>query len=243
LIVDDEEGIRLFISGELKQSGYEVQEANSAENALLILEREQFDVILLDLRMTGMSGTRVMGQIKQTWPETQIIILTAFATVDSAIEAVRQNAFDYLRKPCDIEVIMQTIERALEEKQALAQERLWREQIQAVTESSGPLAGAELIHTGQLVLDRGARRVTVAGRPVALTPTEYELLSLLAFSLGQPVSLETLIRQGLGYNPQEVNNQDTIRVYISRLRRKLGADYILIARTGGYLLAKLPTVA
>ncbi len=100
LIVDDEEAVRFFAADGLAQAGWEVDEAGSGEAALALLENISCDVILLDLRMAGMDGLTVMRQVKEHWPETMIIIMTAYASIDSAIEAVRQGAFDYLQKPC-----------------------------------------------------------------------------------------------------------------------------------------------
>lgn len=237
LIVDDEEGIRLFLSDELRQAGYRVEEADSAENALSLLEKDCYDVLLLDLRLGGMDGVRLMRQVKESWPKTEIIILTAFATIDSAVEAVRYNAFDYLRKPCNANEVVRSVGAAWEQKQAAER--------QPASGDAEPFWNTSdtVVRTGQLLLDYGARRVTLAGRPLSFTPTEYELLFLLGRSLGRPVSLEKLIREGLGYDPDEPGNQDTIRVYISRLRRKLGPNYILTTRIGGYMLAKLPPVS
>jgi DNA-binding response OmpR family regulator len=82
----------------------------------------------------------------------------------------------------------------------------------------------------------------LAGQPVWLTPTEYNLLEILAKSIGQPIPLNRLVQEGLGYDPNDTQLQETLRVHISHLRQKLGPGYILTVRGGGYVLASMPTI-
>jgi DNA-binding response OmpR family regulator len=86
----------------------------------------------------------------------------------------------------------------------------------------------------------GSHSVSLNGQRLSLTPTEYELLELLAKTPGQAVAIEQLIKEGLGYQSGDPQAQETLRVHISRLRRKLGSDYILTIRGGGYALADIP---
>jgi two-component system, OmpR family, response regulator len=237
LIVDDEEALRFFTADSLARAGWYVNEADSGEAALTMLTETVYDVILLDLRMVGIDGITVMRRVKEQWPETIIIIMTAYASVDSAIESVRQGAFDYLQKPCTVNDIIACVNRALAKKQTL--EPSDHTDLQAKTWPPA-LPANDVIRSGQLVIEPGAHAVTWAGQPVSLTPTEYALLALLAESLGQSISLERLIQEGLGYDSHDSQAQETLRVHISRLRRKLDPAYIMTVRGGGYALAKLP---
>jgi DNA-binding response OmpR family regulator len=240
LIVDDEEAVRFFTTDGLSRAGWQVYEADSGETALSIMEETPCDVMLLDLRMAGMDGLVVMRQTKERWPETMIIIMTAYASIDSAIEAVRQGAFDYLRKPCSVDDIITCANQALAEKEKLNHQRRLARRTDAK-----PVAASDLGHkiqTGALEIDLGSHTVSLADQPISLTPTEYGLLEILAQALGQPTSLKRLIEEGLGYDPNDPQAQETLRVHVSRLRRKLDARYILTVRGGGYALANIPSI-
>jgi DNA-binding response OmpR family regulator len=243
LIVDDEEAVRFFISDALSRVGWQVYEAESGEAALAMLKKATYDVMLLDLRMPGMDGLTVMRHAKERWPEVMIIIMTAYASIDSAIEAVRQGAFDYLRKPCSVEDIMACVKRAVAKKQTLDRQGQVIHQTSAEPATTATPGLENSVQSGALKIDLGSHTVSLAGRSIPLTPTEYGLLELLAEIPGQPISLKRLIEEGLGYDPNDPQAQETLRVHISRLRRKLEAQYILTVRGGGYALANIPPVS
>ncbi len=242
LVVDDEEAIRFFTSYGLTKADWQVYEVDSGEAALTWLEANTCDVILLDLQMAGIDGLSVMRQVKNKSPEIMIIIMTAFASIDSAIEAVRQGAFDYLQKPCVLDDIIDCANRAIAEKAKLDQQRELVRQAETLSSddprviSSAPL----IIKTGSLVIELGSHAVSLMDQTLSLTPTEYELLELLAKTPGQPIPIEQLVIEGLGYQSGDPQAQETLRVHISRLRRKLGSGYILTIRGGGYALADIP---
>jgi DNA-binding response OmpR family regulator len=240
LIVDDEEAVRFFITEGLTRVGWQAREADSGEAALAAMEQWPSDVMLLDLRMKGMDGLAVMRQTKERWPDTMIIIMTAYASLDSAIEAVRQGAFDYLRKPCSVEDIIACVNRAIAQKQLPHPHPAVP--LMVATSEAMPVS-THHIRSGRLDIDLGSRMVLWAAQPVLLTPTEYGLLALLAETPGQSVPMNRLIEEGLGYNPTDLQAQETLRVHISRLRRKLDPKYILTVRGGGYALANIPPVA
>lgn len=241
LIVDDEEAVRFFIADALSRAGWEVQEADSGEAALAALSEQSFDVMLLDLRMPGMGGLAVMRQAKERWPDVMIIIMTAYASLDSAIEAVRQGAFDYLRKPCSVDDIMSCVNRAMAKKET--QTRQAQLNPETLPSSSVATTSATMIHSGTLKIDLGSHTVLLNDAQIPLTPTEYGLLEILAETPGQPISLKSLIEDGLGYDSTDPQAQETLRVHISRLRRKLESKYILTVRGGGYALANIPPLS
>ncbi len=100
LVIDDEDSICYFLERFLSREGYQVVAASSGEAALARLASTEFDVVLLDLKMKGVSGLDVLADLRQRWPATSIIILTAHASLESAVEALRHGAHDYLFKPC-----------------------------------------------------------------------------------------------------------------------------------------------
>ncbi|MFI5020498.1 MAG: response regulator [Alphaproteobacteria bacterium] len=99
LVVDDDEVVRLSYQRSLQAARYNVEAVLSGEDALQALEHKGFDVVLLDLRMPGMDGMSVLKAIKRTWPKSEVVVITGYPTVESAKEAVRLGAYDYLAKP------------------------------------------------------------------------------------------------------------------------------------------------
>src|SRR3954453_14052175 len=112
LFADDESHLRDLMQMELPRMGHEVTVCPDGASALRALEKGSYDAALLDLRMPGMTGIEVLGKIRQLNPDTQVVILTGHATVDTAVQALRLGAFDYLTKPCkwaELEVILNRV--------------------------------------------------------------------------------------------------------------------------------------
>ena len=116
LIVDDEEVVRLSHARVLSNSWCRVKTAGNGPEALRALERESFDVVLLDLRMPEMSGLEVLRLIKERWPESEVVIITGYASIDTAKEAVRLGAYDYLAKPLDPDQVITATHGAVRQK-------------------------------------------------------------------------------------------------------------------------------
>ncbi len=129
LFADDEAHLRDLMQMELPRLGHEVTVCPDGASALRALEKGPYDAALLDMKMPGLTGIEVLGKIKQISPETEVVILTGHATVDTAVQALRLGAFDYLTKPCkwaELEVILCRIaeRRALENKTVALETRL-----------------------------------------------------------------------------------------------------------------------
>jgi len=116
LLVDDEVGIRTLLRWELGAEGLDIVEAADGADALDVLEDQSFDVIISDVRMPGMSGLDVLRGARQRSPETEVIISTGYADLDSAVECVRNGAFDLLHKPYDTRELVSSVARALERR-------------------------------------------------------------------------------------------------------------------------------
>ena len=114
LVVDDEAGHRMMVRAVMQDQGFEVLEAANGEQCLEILEKERVEVVLLDMKMPGMEGIQVLERISRMQARTQVVMLTAFGSVGSAVEAMKKGAFDYLTKPADIEELKSVIHRAYE---------------------------------------------------------------------------------------------------------------------------------
>jgi two-component system response regulator HydG len=114
LVVDDEESHRIMLRAVLKEEGYDVSEASDGADAVKAVEQEPFDLILLDIRMRTMDGIEALSEIRKISPLVPVLIMTAYASVKTAVEALKAGAFEYLTKPLDIEELKILIEKALE---------------------------------------------------------------------------------------------------------------------------------
>ncbi|HRY98259.1 MAG TPA: sigma-54 dependent transcriptional regulator, partial [Bacteroidales bacterium] len=112
LIVDDEESVRDSLSNWFTEDGYRVAAAEHARKALSMLQNERFDIILADLKMPGMDGLEMLRRIRTLDSEAVVIVMTAFATVDTAVQALKDGAFDYITKPFDPDDLSHLIRNA-----------------------------------------------------------------------------------------------------------------------------------
>ena len=113
LIADDEDGLRWVLEKGFRGAGYQVTAVKDGTAALRESEAQPFDLILLDIRMPGLDGLTLLGQIREKHPEAQVVIMTAHGTVETAIQAMQRGAYDYLAKPFDLDEALLLTERAL----------------------------------------------------------------------------------------------------------------------------------
>jgi DNA-binding NtrC family response regulator len=140
LIVDDELSVRGSLAEWFKEDGFLVETAEDGQAALRAMERGPYDIVLLDLKMPGMDGISVQKRIRVIDPEATIIILTAYASVQTAVEALKLGAFDYVTKPVDPDDLSNLVRNALRTR-ALAEENVrLKEKVSELTESTPILA-------------------------------------------------------------------------------------------------------
>lgn len=123
LVVDDEESLRITTAAIFENEGYVVDTAASGDEAIDLLNKEDYDLVLTDLHMEGGDGLSVLNQIRRQAPLTISVVLTGFASVESAIAALQEGAYDYLVKPCDIESMKHTIRRGVEHRRLMLAEQ------------------------------------------------------------------------------------------------------------------------
>jgi len=119
LVVDDEKVIREGSRDVLTPDGFEVMLAENGELGLQIIEKAHFDVILLDLMMPGLSGFDVLSHVKALHPDTSIIVITGYATIENSIEAMKKGAFDFIPKPFSPDQLRVVVSKAIEHTGAL----------------------------------------------------------------------------------------------------------------------------
>jgi DNA-binding NtrC family response regulator len=117
LVIDDEQGYRALLEWKLKARGLQIETVKNGEEALARLNAGGFDVVVTDLTMPKGDGLWVLEEIKKRWPATEVIIITGFGTVETAVRAMKLGAFDVIIKPFDLEPFLQTLLLALAKKQ------------------------------------------------------------------------------------------------------------------------------
>jgi DNA-binding NtrC family response regulator len=117
LVVDDEDIVRTSCSRTLSPEGYEVRLAKNGAEGLKMANEERFDLVLTDLKMPDMDGIEVLRIIKEQWPETAVIIVTGYQTVDTAVKAIKLGAYDYIEKPFTPDALITAVREALTNKQ------------------------------------------------------------------------------------------------------------------------------
>ena len=132
LVVDDDASVRNFIAAALTEAGHSVAVAEDGQRAIEMVRGETFDLVVTDVKMPGMSGLQVLEEVKRLNPATEVIVVTAFASLDTAIKALRNGAYDLITKPLeDIEVLYRVAERALERRRLSSENRLLVQNLQA----------------------------------------------------------------------------------------------------------------
>jgi two-component system KDP operon response regulator KdpE len=224
LVVDDEAPIRKLVRVNLESRGYRVLEADNGLSALRVLEREMPDLIVLDLMMPGMDGTQVCEWVRER-SLTPIIVLTAQSDEAMMIRALDAGADDYVVKPFRLEVFLARV-RAVQRRIAL------------------PVASPaedEHIQFGELAVYLKAKRVTLNGREVKLTRTEFALLAELAKNPNSLLTHDELLARVWGEEYR--GSSHYLYVYFNRIRKKIGdeASHILEAVPGfGYVMHTTP---
>jgi len=130
LVVDDELSMREFLTILLEDEGYAVEQAESAEEALLLMEGSDHDLVISDVSMPGLNGMQLLGEIKQRSPETVVLLITAFTTAEQAVEAMKLGAYDYLAKPFKVEEVKVLVGKALEKRSLVEENRRLKAEVQ-----------------------------------------------------------------------------------------------------------------
>jgi DNA-binding response OmpR family regulator len=211
LVVDDERDLVELIGMNLQRNGYEVLAAHDGATGLEMARKGRPDMLILDVMMPGLSGRDVTMALKAD-PDTAgmpILMLTAKTEETDVIVGLSMGADDYVTKPFSMKVLMARVAAVLRRKQA--------------TEPSPALLAA-----GPVVIDGAKHEVTVAGRPVNLTPTEFKLLTAIFGARGRVLSRDQLMDKAMGADVFVTDR--AIDVHITSVRKKLG-EYAWMVHT------------
>ena len=242
LIVDDEPKLARSLSLILQRAEYIVTTAEDAAKALELLRAGAYDLVFLDIRLPDQSGIQLLPQIHAIYPDMPVVMVTAHATLETAIAAVRAGARDYLLKPINPEDILARAKKILDEQAQPKRKREIASQIQALlSELQSPNgkdareAGSNLsqavpdptryLKRGELQLDLHTHRVTIDGRSVSLPPSTFDYLVTLMRHSPNPVAYDTLVKESQGYQEiSRIEAKEMTRWQIHELRKALEVD-------------------
>lgn len=258
LIVDDEASLRQTLARILQRAGFEVTTTTSGSEALTLLSQHEFDLVYLDIRMPEISGLEVLKKVHATYPELPVILFTAQPDLNSAVEALRSGAIDYLLKPLKPQVIIERTRSVLANKQKERRKRELQRQIDALQAELDDLEKAEVpagdaagqasivsdgrfLKRGMLTLDLLTHRVTMNDRVVNLPPTSFDYLLVLARHTPNVVDYQTLVAEAQGYETDPHEAQELTKWHIHHIRQILEPDahnpiYVINVRGTGYRL-------
>ncbi|MGA9396851.1 MAG: response regulator transcription factor [Anaerolineaceae bacterium] len=251
LIVDDEPNVRFVLEHTLKEGGYILDTAEDGGQAINMVSRTNYDLILLDLQMKPVNGLEVLTAVHERKPDTVVIILTAHSTIESAVDALRMGAFDYLFKPASPETIRERVREGLKQRKQ-DQDRLnlidqiydlKQSLLNLDADSDGSTAShltGRFIRSGKLVIDLYHRTGTLEGRLLDLTTTEFNLLVCLIQNAPHTVLPKQLVSHALEYEVGDAEASEIIKYHIHHLRQKIEPDpskprLIRTIRYKGYL--------
>lgn len=240
LIVDDEKTTRLSLAEAFERHGYTVGMADNGENALIALS-DGYDVVLLDMEMPGIKGDEVLKVAAELTPDTDFIVLTAYASAETAITALRTGAADYLQKPSSLITIFETVERVLARRRE--QKRAEHELTELRTLASE--TAVSHLSVGNIEIDKQSQLASINGRLLNLTPIEHKLLYQLMQYAGDLQTYTQLAQESHDLTLTESEARTLLRTHVYRLSKKInGRDTdctIQSIRGRGIILAQTTT--
>jgi DNA-binding response OmpR family regulator len=258
LVVDDEPNLRKTLALILQRQGYSVTTAGSADEAQQLLLAGPYGLVFLDIKMPDKSGLTLLTEIREMYPDMPIVLLTAHASLESAIEAIRKGANDYLLKPIDPPQILERVEQVLAKQQQPRRRREIFDEMQNLLAELTNIEGygdeesgmrgltavidpSRYLQRGAIRLDLHTRQVLVNGNPVTLTPTAFDYLVALIRHSPETVAYKKLVKESQGYEPTLIEAKEVARWRVHELRKAIEPDsrkpqFIITVRGIGYRL-------
>lgn len=264
LVVDDDDSARTLLATMLQHEGHRVTAVADGATAIDLLGRQDFDLVLSDIRLGSIDGLAVLHAARREPTAPEVILLTGYGSLDTAIQALRHGAADYLLKPCPPDALLACVTAAMQRRTAELQRRallrslgesLAQVQDQVATFANGHAAngtppapvtrltnGNHAITIGDLLIGSDRRHVFLAGRQIHVTPVEYALLRCLGQAAGEPVSYSEIVGATHGYAADGAEAVTLLKAHVRNLRRKLPGDYLVNVRRTGYRLSAPETL-
>lgn len=232
LVVDDEPVARQSLTDILKLEGYAVSSVPNGQAAVEYARTHGVDLMIVDLKMPGMDGLEVIQVINQIAPETVVILLTAYGSIETAIQALRLRIHDYLLKPASPAQIISSVKKGLTRQTAKSQSTM-----AAIDAEGGPESYSLKDGT---VIDLSRRQIKFKTKVEHLTPAEGRLLRILLENEGKVFSHRELVLLVQGYDTTQREAPEILRPLVSRLRHKLEtfpslSEKVVSVRGTGYL--------
>jgi len=215
LLVEDDKQLGDGICAGLGLEGYTVDWVHDGNSAEEVLQKERFDIVVLDLGLPHRSGIDILKDLRERGNSTPVLVLTARDTVSDRVNGLDSGGDDYMTKPFDLDELNARI-RAL------------------LRRSTGHVA--PFVQHGPIMLDPAAHAVTVDGQPVDVSPREFAILRALLTNAGQVLSRSRLEETLYGWGTDIESN--AVEVHIHHLRKKLGSSLIRTVRGVGYMVDK-----
>jgi DNA-binding response OmpR family regulator len=230
LVVDDEPVARQSLTDILKLEGFQVVAAPNGQAAVEHVRTHNVDLMIVDLKMPGMDGLEVVQVVNQLSPETEVILLTAHGSIETAVQALRLRIHDYLLKPASPAQVLASVKKGLSRRTSRARD--------AAAQADG---GQEVftLKDGTMV-DLSRRQIKHKNKMEHLTPAEGRLLRILMENPGKVFSHRELVLLVQGYDTSQQEAPEILRPLVSRLRHKLEkfpslSDQVVSVRGTGYL--------
>jgi DNA-binding response OmpR family regulator len=258
LIIDDEASLRQTLARILQRAGFEVTTAANGKDGLALVHEHPFDLLYLDIRMPDISGLELLKNIHTKFPELPVILFTAQPDLNSAVEALRRGATDYLLKPLKPQTVIDRTQSILANKQKERRKRELQRQIDMLQAEVMALENTASTHSdpeaqlkdssddrfikrGMLTLDLHTRRVTMNERVINLPPTSFDYLLVLARHTPNIVDYQTLVSEAQGYEADMREAQELTKWHIHHIRQAIEPDkrkpvHVINVRGAGYRL-------
>ena len=259
LIIDDEASLRQTMARILQRAGYKVTTAADGKEGLALISEHPFDLVYSDIRMPDMNGLELLKIVHAKFPDLPVVLFTAQPDLNSAVEAVRSGAVDYLLKPLKPQTVIDRTQSILEKNQKERRKREIQRQIEALQAELNTLEKGDgeenvdsatqqvsasndrFVRLGALTLDLYIRRVTMDDRAVDIPPASFDYLLALVRHSPNVVDYQTLVSEAQGYETDTREAQELTKWHIHHIRQAIEPDsrkpiHVINVRGTGYRL-------
>ncbi len=234
LVIDDEPSLRQSLARILQQAGFQTTTAENADQGLSFIETTTFDLVFMDLRMPGTAGLDALKLIHNNYPSLPVVLFTAQPDLNSAVEALRSGATDYLLKPLKPQAVIENAQKIIANRQKEKRKQEIMQQIESLqaelkglnTGDTGPQPFARIgsdrfLKRGALVLDLHKRCLILNEQTINIPHTSFDYLLVLARHSPDVVSYQTLVAEAQGYEADSREAQELAKWHIHQLRQAI----------------------